>query len=479
MAADQDVVFSGIDGTTGEPATPPLSFAQVGALARGEILDANDLAHLKSKAKAASSGTLGAIEDVNTEDLAEAGWAVIFASDADPAIREALAPLLDVRRSQAGAVRLGRYRELSGLDGHRPGERHREFLVRHGMAPGSPADPDVLPYYLLLVGGPDAISFDFQYGLDVTYAVGRLAFRTAQEYARYAEAAATAESQARSNLEIAFFGPRNDDDRATALSVEHLLDPLAGRLSETLAPSWTVNRVIGPGRATKQGLRELLGGDPSPALLMAAGHGLAFPSGNPLQVAAQGGLLCQEWPGPSAWKAAIPPEFYLVGDDLLPAAGPAGMIALLFVCFGAGTPQFDDYVQIAGQRRPLAPAPFVSGLGQRMLAHPKGPALAVVGHVERAMSYSFVWPRAGEQLGAFASALRAIAGGRRLGAALEFLNNRYAALATQLDEERERLRYDDTVDPVELAGLWTARNDARNYVILGDPAVRIDPGATP
>jgi hypothetical protein len=38
---------------------------------------------------------------------------------------------------------------------------------------------------------------------------------------------------------------------------------------------------------------------------------------------------------------------------------------------------------------------------------------------------------------------------------------------------RETVSFGGTVDPAEVAGLWTARNDARNYVILGDPAVRL------
>jgi hypothetical protein len=121
----------------------------------------------------------------------------------------------------------------------------------------------------------------------------------------------------------------------------------------------------------------------------------------------------------------------------------------------------------------MAPEPFVARLAQRMLAHPNGAALAVVGHVERTMSFSFVWPGAGEQLGAFRSTLTAIANGWRVGEAMRFLNDRHAALAAELDDERERLLADDTADPSDLAGLWTARNDARNYVLLGDPAVRL------
>ena len=319
------------------------------------------------------------------------------------------------------------------------GETSGQFLVRQGIDPGAPANPDVFPYHVLLVGGPERIPFRFQYQLDVTYAVGRLAFDTPAEYASYAAAVVAAESSPPARRTVSVFGPRNPDDAATAMSTGLLLEPLAAELAQG-HPSWAVASHIGPGQATKAVLLDLLTGREPPSLLLTAGHGMTFPNGHPAQLAHQGALLCQDWPGSRAWNAAIPQDFFVAGDDLPGASGPGGAIAFLFACYGAGTPRDDDFLQREGAPMPIAPEAFIAGLPLRMLGHPSGAALAVIGHVERAMSYSFAWPRAGRQLDVFRSTFSTLLGGGRVGTAMEYFNDRYAALTTELESLRETVR---------------------------------------
>jgi hypothetical protein len=385
--------------------------------------------------------------------------------------------LAEHRRQQVGDDE--RVKELT----YRDGEDWRSWLARHGVGAGS-VEPAKVPYYLLLVGGPQRVPFSFGHLLDVEYAVGYLHFDTAAGYADYVASLIDYEtgSAVPNAKEAVFFSTRHAFDPATQLSADLLVNPLADGIpaqgnhpaQPAVADRWGFRtRKLWGAATTKAALAEVLAppaGTRPPAFLFTASHGIGFPKGHSRQRADQGALVCQDWPG----FGQIEPQHYFAAQDVDPGARVHGMIAFHFACYGAGTPSHDRFLHIPGEPPPpIADEPFVAALPQALLTHPGGGALACVGHVERAWSYSIRTPGAGPQLLPFQNAIGRMLLGQPVGYAMKDFNERFAALSTSLSGLLEEIDFGAQVSDQELATNWIERNDAEGYAIIGDPAARL------
>jgi len=463
---------NGVNGLTGDYLTEPLEAASVAAMARASAGADESQGWLAQVARHVTDATFGVPFNVTADDPASAGWGIVFSSDATAGVRSALQPLIDHRRDQLGEA------HVKVLD-HMPGEAWADWLARHGVGAGT-VDPGHVPYYLLLVGDPGSISFETQWLLDVEYAVGRLDFDDADAFARYAASVIAYETSgvAPRDPSAAFFATRHDFDRATQASADLLATPLAtafapGGAFAAALPSIRVETSIGA-PSTREALAAVFAGIGSigrPALLFTATHGIGgLPAGHPGQRATHGALLCQDWSSPGSIDRAM----YFTAADLPADADVHGLVAFFFACYGAGTPAVDPFVHAAGQAaRVIAPAPFVAALPKALLSHPRGGALAVIGHVERAWSFSFLSASNQQLLVPFENAIGWTLLGKPIGYAMKDLNEKYAVLSANLAAVLEDMGWGARIPDEQLASLWLQRNDAQNYILLGDPAVRL------
>lgn len=437
-------------------------------------------------------------------NLATAGWAVVVHADEDAGLLRAITPLLikrcgdqglpvpplDFRTGETCGAWLSRVVAdvnapmASGVPVmiYRTGESANRWLRRHGVSHG-PVDPQRgVPFYLLLLGRPGPIApfdnrflpFSLQYELDLFWGVGRLCFsdpatgrHDMPSYAAYAEQlVASEQANAATSSQIVYFATRHD--RSTERSADELVVPLAQSLSQHGAiaarQTFTQQLLIGAA-ATRSTLVDVLGSKP-PALLFTATHGLGFPADDSRLPAQQGALLCQDWSGGPPQRTD-----YFAAEDVPAHADLSGIIAVCFACYSLACPQEDQFQFAPGQQRArIAPYPLVAQLPQQLLRHG---ALAVLGHVDRAWTHSFSAPDAPAQTQGFTSVLGRLMQGDRLGLATDGFNMLQGALASQLADTLEKLQFNYQIGDHELSRLWTARNDARNYALLGDPAARL------
>jgi hypothetical protein len=424
----------------------------------------------------ADVGRLGLVVERDADKLDQAGWGILFpatlAGQDVSSVRQALAPLLDLRRREARDL----YREFRDDAGYTPGTYARDWLEARGSALASVDPAQGVPYYLLLVGSPQDIPFDFQFELDTFFAVGRLYFDKLEEYAQYAQNMVDQEAAASPlhDRSIALVAPRNPADKATAMfhdsvATTFLATGAQPALGSTL--NYSLHTALGAD-ATKSNVLDILHGtSPArrPALLISGSHGVAFDINDPDIRHKQGAMLTQDWAGR---PAPVLPKTYITGADVASTCATPGMIHFFFACYSAACPAMDTYsYNEMLEPTPVAPTEFLSRLPQTLLLNG---AQAVIGHVDRVWANSFQNSKRMPTVQKLRDPIVRILQGHRVGDAMDNVNQQWAGLAAVLSlllNRRAAVR--SVVPPAKLAGAFLERDDARNYIVIGDPAAHI------
>jgi len=478
MPASEDLFSFGVNQhgkTLAVPSDAVFDQLSGGAVRRRGLADIQDLAARRRDEAAADGKSFGleaGEENADPNDLKLAGWGILFGRSVAKEIKDALKPLIELRRSQ-GANPFKIFEQ--GPKGH--DEDVYQWMGDRGVSL-NPVDPTLgVPYYLMIVAPPEDISFEFQYVLDIYWAVGRLWFDKVDKFAQYARSVATYEDpghKPQQKRQVALFAPEHDFDRATQLFTSQVAKPLCGSdSSDALGKrlKYGLQPLLGA-KATRDGYRKILRGDidgGSPALLFSGGHGMQFDNGDKLQLDAQGALVCQDWPS----DGAITDQHWFSAKDVPDDAKIHGLMYFMFACHGGGVPQFDNYDRLNNAPRQIAPRPFFSRLPQELLSHPGGGALAVLAHIERAWAYGFQGDGGLPQIQGFRGVLSNLLRGDRIGQATDTFNMNWAANNVRLTDAQMARERDPDLPIAPIKRFWIRRDDARNFMVLGDPAVRL------
>jgi hypothetical protein len=468
--ADDFLIPFGISADTGRPISGLSDEAVVAMVKEGPEPGA---AELQRRSQTTAFRSFAVIGDVDGNDLSQSGWGIIFAPGVDQRIKDALTPLIEHRKAVASPFVI--YDAETTV---RPGETAPAWLGRQGVRMDVVDPAKGVPFYLSIVAPPDAIPFEFQYFLDIYWGVGRLWFDTSDEFRQYADSVVAYETAATvpTTRNMAMFATEHDFDKATQLFTRNVATPMAVGEGSNPVPigkrqKFGLKTMFGA-TATKAGLGELLSGRSeigSPSLLFSGSHGMEFSFDDPRQAASQGAIVCQDWSG----YGAIQEEHWFGADDVPAEAKVHGMMHVFFACYGGGTPEADNFDRLNNRPRKIANEAFFSALPAKLLTHPCGGALAVLAHIERAWAYSFLGDKGGSQTQGFRDVLGRLMRGDRIGQATDVFNTRWATLSAQLAEAQLDLSYGTEIPLAKLGRMWVARDDARNFMILGDPAVRL------
>jgi len=417
--------------------------------------------------------------------LRDQGWGVIAPrGEAGDRLLALARPLLDKRAADQDRE-VPVYRVAPGMTAEQAAAWIDRKLVENTLH-------DDIPGYLLVLGGPDQVSFELQQVLSGPFGVGRVGFDAAagpQAYEAYIDKLLGSErAPAREQTRAVYFTAR-DGTPATELGHRLLMQPcIADAEQQREVGRFAASEIAtieedDPARAVDR----LLAAAAAPGILFSCSHGAGAPRdgwGSADRRRALQGALCMG-------------RGQQLESQLLAQAPfvPGGMW-LMFACFGAGTPRYSAYhpwlarlqehgeysedlasvlASLPGEREP----PFVAALPQAALANPDGP-LAIIGHLDLAWSYGFQDVdklSRGDRHRRFHELVAQLAKGSRAGLALggslmrarnQVQTELSIAAATEARTGPEALG-----DRVRLGHRWMVLQDLDGYIALGDPAARM------
>ncbi len=468
---------------SGQPAAPAVSYAELARMAKHETEDpadpqlALDRALTDRLVESAQARMLGEIGELGREELInpadpEVGWGLVFYEDIPQAVRDALEPL---RQHRQGRL----LPDWGALHTYRGWLRDQGINITN-------RDTRDLPYYILLVGRPDQILVEYQYELDRIRAVGRLDLGDDPAvYRAYVETVLACEKAPPVARRVLFAAARTPGDDSTYLSADHLVPALAALPDEDkdLQPlGYQAQHLDAARRAQLKAALCADAGGHAPALAFLATHGVSFDAGHAQQVAEQGGWICSDWQG-----GPVPRQAYLAAADVGPDFYAPGSIIFSLACFGAGSSRKSEYARYYNLLDPqekldeqVASRSFVAALPQRLLTYRHGGqpagALAYIGHVDLSWTSAF-WDAEKKQadVALFESLVRRLLLGDTVGMAMEkfaqVVNDFNGALTSFMGHSGKL----DISDEKAVGEVWIGRNNAQGFIVLGDPAVRVDP----
>lgn len=436
-------------------------------------------------------------DGADPNDLTLQRWGIVYRdTDEGRRLRQAIEPLVRKRKEDQGGHKVIEYKIPSGktLDAAASTDWWKD--VYHDDDIATEADR---PRYLLILGDADVISWDFQQRLALDIFAGRLAFPTVAGYEAYANKVLKYERARLASGARGLFFTVRDGTAATNVGHRGLMIPSVNSARDGIANgTFNANEIVFLNEYDHNiTAREFFqaAAQPEPTMLFSMSHGLGAPQGGWDSIAEQ-----RRFQGSMSFGQGE----QITGEDIAERPFLPGGAWFYFACLGAGTPTESAYHHwlqdlksigafsgslhnvVASLPKPGEP-PFVSRLPQAALSNENGP-LSVLGHVDLAWTFSFQeysikdGKRVTKNQARFHDIFRSLVEGRRMGAgysALQrYFNNVNGDLTRIFDQDAKAKKRNLALDEsparqLQKASLWMERQDLAAYVLLGDPAVRL------